>query len=118
MPIYEYECRGCHRRTSVLTTRISESGRTRCSHCGGNKMQRLMSPFAIPKSEEQRLESLSDPSNLGGFDEDDPRSVAKIMKRMGKEMGEDFSGNELEAAMEEMESGRDPDGGTGSENDG
>jgi putative FmdB family regulatory protein len=118
MPIYEYECEDCHRRTSVLTTRVSERVRAQCKHCGGSKMKKLMSRFAMPKSEEQRLDSLSDPSKLGDFDENDPRSVAKMMKKMGKEMGEDFSGEDFDEAMEEMESGGDlDDSGEGSGGD-
>jgi hypothetical protein len=77
-----------------------------------------MSRFAMPKSEERRLDSLSDPSKLGDFDENDPRSVAKMMKKMGKEMGEDFSGEDFDEAMEEMESGGDiDDSGEGSGGD-
>ncbi len=118
MPIYEYECQGCHRRTSVLTTRISERVRAQCRHCGGTRMRRLMSRFAMPKSEEQRLDSLADPSKLGGFDENDPCSVARMMKKMGTEMGEDFSGDDFDEAMEEMESGGDlSDSGSDSSDD-
>ena len=118
MPIYEYECEACHKRTSVLTTRVSERVRAQCQHCGGTRMRRLMSRFAMPKSEEQRLDSLSDPSKLGGFDKNDPRSVARMMKKMGKEMGEDFSGEDFDEAIEEMEAGGDLDGGdTGSGED-
>src|SRR5215475_10015118 len=117
MPIYEYECQQCHRRTSVLTTRISERVRAVCRHCGGRKLNRLMSRFATPKSEEKRLDSLSDPSNFSGLDENDPKSVARMMKKIGKEMGEDFSGEDFDEAMEELESGGDlagegDDGGT------
>jgi hypothetical protein len=63
-------------------------------------MSRLMSRFATVKSEDARLESLADPSQYGDFDENDPRSVARFMKRMGQEMGEDL-GDDLDAAMEE-----------------
>ena len=66
-------------------------------------MERLLSRFASPKSEEARLEALSDPSNLGGLDENDPRSMARFMKKMGQEMGEDL-GDELDAAMEDGQS--------------
>ena len=118
MPIYEYECQDCHRRTSVLTTRIGERVRAHCKNCGGSKMKKLMSRFAMPKSEEQRLDSLSDPSKLGDFNENDPRSLAKMMKKMGREMGEDFSGADFDEAMEEMESGGGPDdGGEGPDGD-
>jgi putative FmdB family regulatory protein len=117
MPIYEYECASCHRRTSVLTTRVSERVRATCRHCGGRKMKRLMSRFAMPKSEEQRLDALSDPSKLGDFDENDPKSVARAMKKMGQEMGDDFSGEDFDQAMEEMESGGDADDSGGSSDD-
>ena len=56
-------------------------------------MRSLWSRFASPKSEEARLESLADPSAMAGLDENDPRAVAQFMKKMGKEMGEDFDGD-------------------------
>jgi len=63
-------------------------------------MERLMSRFAAPKSEEARLESLADPSHLSGLDENDPQSMARFMKKMGQEMGEDL-GDDVDSAMEE-----------------
>ncbi len=105
MPIYEYECAKCHRRTSVLTTRVSERVEPVCRHCGSRKLSRLMSRFAMPKSEDQRMEALADPANFGDLDENDPRSVARAMRRMGKEMGEEFSAEDFDEAVEEMESG-------------
>jgi putative FmdB family regulatory protein len=118
MPIYEFQCERCRRTSSFLTTRISEKVDAVCKHCGGRKMRRLMSRFAMPKSEERRLDSLTDPSNLGGLDESDPKSVARMMKRMGTEMGEDFSGDDFDEAMEEIESGGDlGDGADGGDDD-
>ena len=67
-------------------------------------MSRLMSRFAMPRSEESRIESLSDPSRMGDVDENDPKSVARMMKRMGKEMGDEFGGTEFDEAVEEIES--------------
>ena len=107
MPIYEYRCEKCRRTTSVLTTRISEKVEAVCAHCGGKKMSRLMSRFAMPRSEESRMESLSDPSKMGDVDENDPKSVARMMKRMSQEMGDEFSGAEFDEAVEEIESGGD-----------
>ncbi|MGH7916161.1 MAG: FmdB family zinc ribbon protein, partial [Candidatus Binataceae bacterium] len=52
MPIYEYECEQCHRRTSVLTLRVSQAANAVCQHCGASAMRRLMSRFATPRSEE------------------------------------------------------------------
>jgi hypothetical protein len=59
-----------------------------------------MSRFATLRSEEDRLDSLADPSSLGDLNEDDPRSVARWMKKMGTEMGEDL-GDDVEEALEE-----------------
>jgi putative FmdB family regulatory protein len=107
MPIYEYRCEKCRRVTSVLTTRVTEKVEAVCEHCGGTKMSRLMSRFAMPRSEESRMESLADPSRMGDVDENDPKSVARMMKRMGKEMGDEFSGPEFDEAVEEIESAGD-----------
>jgi hypothetical protein len=68
-----------------------------------------MSRFATVKSEDARLDSLSDPSQFGDLDENDPRSVARMMKRMGDEMGEDL-GEDLEGAMDEAMAEGDGDG--------
>jgi putative FmdB family regulatory protein len=113
MPIYEYECSKCGKRTSVLTLRASERVTAKCRHCGAPGMRRLMSRFAMPKSEEARMESLADPSNFGDIDESDPKSVARMMKRMGREMGDEFGGPEFDEAVEEIEKGGDPDSDEG-----
>ncbi len=112
MPIYEYQCAKCRRVTSVLTTRIGEkvSG-VKCRHCGGAKLSRILSRFAMPKSEEARLDALTDPSRISGFDENDPKSVARMMRKMGREMGEEFSSDEFDEAAEELESSGDMDAG-------
>jgi hypothetical protein len=75
-------------------------------------MNRLLSRFASPKSEEARLESLADPANLGGLDESDPRSMARLMKKMGQEMGEDVGDVDamLEGAGEEDQASDHSDG--------
>ena len=100
----------------MLTTRVSEKVEAVCAHCGGKKMNRLMSRFAMPRSEESRMESLADPSRMGDIDENDPKSVARMMKRMGQEMGDEFSGPEFDQAVEEIESGGDL-GDDGSDDD-
>lgn len=117
MPIYEYECHGCRRRVSRLVLSPSTAPPPTCPRCGSARLSRLMSRFATVKSEDARLDSLADPSQYGDVDENDPRSVARFMKRMGQEMGEDM-GEDVEAAMEEAmaegdEGGGGPGGGDG-----
>jgi hypothetical protein len=59
-----------------------------------------MSRFATIKSEEARLESLADSASLGDIDENDPASVARFMKKMGREMGDEL-GDDFDQAMDE-----------------
>ena len=113
MPIYEYECGGCQRRVSLLIRSRADAEAPRCPRCGSAALARLMSRFATVKSEDARLDSLSDPSSLGDLDENDPQSVARFVKKMGQEMGEDL-GEDLDAAMDEaMAEGDGPGGDEG-----
>lgn len=100
MPIYEYECHDCHRRVSLLILRPSTATAPSCPRCGGSSLDRLMSRFATVKSEEARLESLGDPSSMGDLDENDPASVARFMKKMGREFGDDL-GDDFDSAIDE-----------------
>ncbi|MGH7897705.1 MAG: FmdB family zinc ribbon protein [Candidatus Binatia bacterium] len=109
MPIYEYRCNQCRKKVSILTLRVSEKVDERCEHCGSTSLTRLLSRFATTRSEEARLDALADPSNLSGLDESDPRTMARWMRRMGKEMGEDLSGEDFDGMVDEMESGKTPD---------
>jgi hypothetical protein len=55
---------------------------------------------------------------MGDIDENDPKSVARMMKRMGKEMGDEFNGPEFDEAVEELEGGGDlGDDGSGEDED-
>jgi hypothetical protein len=73
-----------------------------------------MSRFATPKSEEARLESLADEGNLGDLDENDPASVARFMKKMGREFGDDL-GEDFESAVDEAMAESAGEEGEGSE---
>ena len=73
----------------------------KCKFCESDDIEQLFSRFASPKSEESRLESLADPANLSGLDETDPSSIARWVKKMGNEMGEDFSGEDIDQLAEE-----------------
>jgi putative FmdB family regulatory protein len=101
MPIYEYECQECHRRSSFLIYRISDPFEPHCKKCRSKEVKRLISRVNVHRSEESRLESLADPSSLAGLDEKDPRSIAKWMKKMGKEFGEEMGGEDMDQMVEE-----------------
>ena len=120
MPIYEYRCTDCQRKVSVLTLRVSEKVDPVCDRCGSRKLTRLMSRFALVRSEESRLDDLSDPSSLSGVDENDPKSMARWMRKMGKELGED-GGEDFDQMVDELEAGGDGTGddeGSGPSGDG
>ena len=50
------------------------------------------------------MEDLSDPSMWGDIDEDDPRSMARAMRKMGDEMGEEMPA-EFDEVVDRLESG-------------
>jgi putative FmdB family regulatory protein len=106
MPIYEYRCKDCRKKSAFLTLSVNVKLDPKCRHCGSQNMEKLVSRVAIFRSEESRLENMADPSKLGGLEENDPKSVARWMKKMGKEMGEDLGDDfdqEIEQATEETE---------------
>ncbi len=100
MPIYEYYCETCKKLSSFLLSRATEEVEPYCKHCQSRAVRRVLSRVAVHKSEEQRMESLLDPSKLGDIDEKDPRSIERLMKRMGSELGDEL-GEGFEQEMEE-----------------
>jgi len=100
MPIYEYRCKECGKKSTFVTLSVKSSLKPKCRSCGSSKMEKVVSRVAIFRSEENRLESLADPSKLAGLAENDPKSVARWMKKMGKEMGEDL-GEDFDQIVEE-----------------
>ena len=109
MPIYEYFCQACQKRVTVQMS-YADYGvkKTVCPECGSQQLKRLIGRIRVAKSEDQRLESMSDPSFLSGVDENDPKSVARAMKKMGQEMGEDLP-PEFNEITERLETGESPE---------
>ena len=109
MPRYDYRCQSCKKRSVIFQT-YAEYGRkvVKCPHCGSVALQRLIGRVRIARSEESRLDELSDPSDWGDFDESDPRSMAKMMRKMGSELGEDMPG-EFDEVVDRLEAGEDPE---------
>jgi putative FmdB family regulatory protein len=107
MPIYEYGCQACRKRTSVFVRSMSAPVRARCEHCGSPKLRRLISRVAVGRSSGSSLDGL-DERMLAGVDESDPRSMARFARRMRDELGED-AGPEFDQAIEQMEAGQFPD---------
>ena len=110
MPIYDYRCGACRRRSSLFyqTFSAAESADPRCEHCGSAELSRLVSRVAVLKSEESRLDDLADESALADVDENDPRSIARWARKMGEQLG-DEAGDDFKEMVDQMEAGELPD---------
>ena len=116
MPIYEYRCLTCRHVSEFLLLNLSSPFSPACPRCGGAEMERVLSRVRVRLSEETRMERLADPHRWGGLadlDENDPASMARMMRQMGphlqEALGEEYPGEVdqmIEEAMEEGEMGR------------
>lgn len=108
MPNYEYRCLNCKRRFEVYLSYQEYGQRSlQCPHCGSERVLRRIGRIRVARSEESRLESLADPSNLAGLDED-PKSLARMMRQMSSEMGEEL-GPEFDEVVGRLEAGQSPE---------
>ena len=109
MPIYEYHCHDCRRRVSLFFRSYSDiKDEPSCPRCGGTRLSRVISRVAVVRSEDSRLDDLSDPSMLGDLDEDDPKSIARWMRKMSAETGEEMP-PEFGEVIDRLESGQSPE---------
>lgn len=109
MPTYDFVCNNCNQRFDVFLT-FAEYGKTPviCAHCNSKNVRRRMTKVRIAKSEESRMDSMAD--DFSGFEgmEDDPRAMGRMMRKMGREMGEDLP-PEFDEVVGRLESGQSPE---------
>ncbi len=109
MPIYEYRCADCRRRVSLFHRSFASiEDQPTCPRCGGTRLSRIISRVAVIRSEESRLDDLADPSTLGDLDENDPKSLARWMRKMSGEVGEEMP-PEFDEVIDRLESGQSPE---------
>ena len=86
MPVYEYRCNGCARRTSVFVRTMADPQGVTCEHCGGADMQRAISKFAVTRSTASVWEASEEPSMFNSDDYyQDPRNIGRwTEKRLGE----------------------------------
>jgi len=99
MPIYEYLCEDCKKTSSHLVLKPAEFS-PYCKHCGGNNVRRIISRVVVFRSEESKLERLTDPSRWGDL-EGDPRALGRWMKEVSGEFAEDLGPDEIDQMVEE-----------------
>ena len=104
MPIYEYRCNSCGRRSQLFFRSFSAVGEARCSHCQSEDVGRIPSRVAMVKSESSYQDFLTDPSNFEGIDYNDPHAVAQWARQIGQAAGVDV-GPEYEEMIAGLEDG-------------
>lgn len=109
MPTYDFICNNCNQRFEIFLT-YSEYGKKKvtCAHCGSKNVRRRMTKVRIARSEESRMDSMADEfSSFEGL-EDDPRAIGQMMRKMGKEMGEELP-PEFDEVVDRLEAGQSPE---------
>jgi len=124
MPIYEFYCADCHTVFSFLAKKPDTEKRPACPRCDRPKLDRRLSRFAISKGRSEPTEGDDLPADLDeakmervlaemasdaeGMNEDDPRQMARMMRKLQDATGMPL-GKGWEEAMRRMEAGEDPD---------
>jgi putative FmdB family regulatory protein len=108
VPNYQYRCLNCKKRFEVFLSYKDYGVKSvQCPHCTSEKVQRRIGRIRIAKSEESRLDALTDTSGLEGL-ENDPKALGKMMRKMGNEMGEEV-GPEFDEVVNRLEAGQSPE---------
>ena len=105
MPIYEYRCQSCKRKFSMLNRSFSEIKEPLCTHCGAVGGTRLISQVTVIRDSSDFMGGMPSWDSMSDFNEDDPRSVADMLRRMKDETGEDI-GPEGEEMLARMDAGQ------------
>jgi putative FmdB family regulatory protein len=132
MPIYEFACPKCRRIFSFLSKRVKPGRLPVCPKCGNNKLSKQVSRFAMsrglkepsaktdmdteggpplpdfddPRVERAMMEMERDMEHL---DENNPRHMAHMMKKMKDLMPPGSVPKELDTAIKRLEAGEDPE---------
>ena len=131
MPIYEFACPKCRRIFSFLSKRVNPDRLPVCPKCGNKKMSKQVSRFAMsrkltepaakaePESGEPRMPDFDDPRvaramaelerDMEHLDENNPRHMARMMKKMKDLMPPGSVPKELDVAIKRLEAGEDPE---------
>jgi putative FmdB family regulatory protein len=130
MPIYEFACPKCRKIYSFLSKRLRPERPPVCPKCGGKRMERQMSAFAMPRgakkeapaSTENPPESgpdFDDPrlqramgeieADMAHLDENNPKHLAVMMRKMKDIMPAGTMPKEMETAIKRLEAGEDPE---------
>lgn len=123
MPVYEYYCSPCHTIYNFRSAGFDAKKKPACPDCGNKKLEKQISMFAISKGrgegdgdddfpdlDETAIEKamMALENEASGLNEDDPRSMAKFMRKLYDSTGLKL-GDGIDEAIRRMEAGEDPD---------
>ena len=122
MPVYEFYCPDCHTIFNFLARRVTTERRPDCPRCGRPELSRQVSRFAISKGraeepaeglagldEERLTQAMAGlAGEMSGMDENDPRQMAQLMRKLATATGMNLS-DSMEEAMRRLEAGEDPE---------
>jgi putative FmdB family regulatory protein len=112
MPVYDFLCLDCRKPFELFQT-YTEYGTApvACPACGSRSTRRRLPRVRLAKSDDARMESLagdfSDPNSLEGLEED-PRAMGRMMRKMGRELGEEMP-PEFSEVVDRLEKGQSPE---------
>ena len=131
MPIYEFACPQCRRIFSFLSKRVNPDRLPVCPKCGNKKLSKQVSRFATTKGlkepaaksemagDEPPMPDLDDPRierammemerDMEHLDENNPKHMAHMMKKMKDLMPPGSMLKELDVAIKRLEAGEDPE---------
>lgn len=109
MPIYEYICHDCRKKTNSFLRSIASSTSPTCSSCGSHNLSKLVSGFAFHKSEATILEEAGPPPEVPNLDYyKDPRVIGRWTEKRMKEMGQETP-SQVREMIEQARSGEMPE---------
>ena len=131
MPIYEYACPNCRVVFNFLSKRINPDHLPTCPKCGNKKMVKQLSRFAMTRGvkepaaagddqgTDEQMPDFDDPRvaramselerDMEHMDENNPKHMAHMMKKMKDLMPPGTAPKELDVAIKRLEAGEDPE---------
>jgi len=130
MPIYEFSCPQCRKIYSFLSKTVNPKRTPACPKCGSGKMVKQVSAFSMPRGVKEPsagggedsdppLPDMDDPRmaramaemerDLEHMDENNPRHMAHLMRKMKDLMPADSVPKDLDIAIRRLEAGEDPE---------
>lgn len=87
MPIYEYFCLACQKKSSFLLRSGSASFQPKCNYCGCTNLTRIISTFAYHRSPGGAQRQDDKPGYIDRDYYKDPRNIGRWVEKKFQDMG-------------------------------